>query len=99
MLKTDKDSMPLSQLLIESIKIPVANQKELDCVEEYLFALGCGYHNGYKLVQERTSTLNFPFSVIGVTVSKSGRLSICIEGEEDYWEQDTRPCILPCEMN
>lgn len=90
--------MPLNQLLSKSIKIPVSDLAELDRVEDYLFSLGCGYHTGVGLSQEKTSSINLPVGVIGVTVSSCGRLAVAIEGDEDWWENDPRPLLSPSEL-
>jgi hypothetical protein len=82
-----------STILAEPIKIPVKSLDEGVAVQEALFKLGCGFHNGaYPLSREVFRQC----SLSGICVSRKGLMTIVPSANKDdveYFNNDPRRAV------
>lgn len=74
-----------SALLIQNVVIVISSAADAERAQKALFALGCGFHNGSALAQNRCVMPRMR----GIRVHKNGMLSLFIDRiEQDYTVKD-----------
>lgn len=79
-------------LLTKWVKIPVADADQAVQVQQALFSIGCGYHNGSRLCQR----LEEDWDILALSVTPTGAIGCFVrDHDEQYYETCDYAEILP----
>jgi len=79
----------------QGLKIPVASGEQASQVQQALFALGCGFHNGRLPLDQNVELGNSVLT--GIHVTKKGVLSLSFQSDQD-WFAKSEDALVPAEV-